>query len=151
MVRRIRDIDEETAQLAIDSCRNNEVTLLLSTYPQLLAIKRLLDDKEYKEQVIQMAHGEIELDMDSILVCSVSRSHSQYRDKIQELREALQDDDDDMESEGEDWNQRGEASRSALQDDESDDTHSSQKRSHEEGKSDRKLPRLTLDDALIMV
>ena len=93
-----------------------------------------------------MAHGEIELDMDSILVFSLSPSYLQYRDKIQELREALQDDDDDMESEGEgeDWNQRGESNRSALQDDNSDNASSSQKRSHEEGKSDRKLPRLTL-------
>ena len=112
-----------------------------------------MDDKEYKEQVEKMAHGEIELDMDSILVFSLSPSYPQYRDKIQELREALQDDDDDMESEGEgeDWNQRGKSNRSALQDDNSDNASSSQKRSHEEGKSDRKLPRLTLDDALIMV
>lgn len=151
-MRRIRDIDAETAQLAIDSCRNNEVTLLPWTQPQLLAIKRLMDDKKYKGQVIQMAHGEIEMDMDSILVFSLSLSHSQYRDKIQELREALQDDDDDMESDGEDWNQNGEAGPSDLQGDDSDNACSlSQKRSHEEGKSDRKLPRLTLDDALIMV
>ena len=110
-----------------------------------------MDDKEYKQQVIQMAHGEIELDMDSILVFPASPSHSQYRDKIQELREALQEEDDDMESDGEDWNQRGEAGNAGLQGDYSDDASSSQKRSHEEGKSDRKLPRLTLDDALIMV
>ena len=57
----------------------------------------------------------------------------------------------ESEGEGEDWNQRGESNRSALQDDDSDNACSSQKRSHEEGRSDRKLPRLTLDDALIMV
>ena len=74
-MRRIRDIDEETAQLAIDSCRNNEVSPLCSSESQLLAIKRLMDDKEYKEQVTQMAHGEIEMDMDSILVSSAPPSH----------------------------------------------------------------------------
>ena len=56
-----------------------------------------------------------------------------------------------MESDGEDWTQRGETGKSAAQDDGSDDEAYSHKRSHEEWKSDRKLPRLTLDDALIMV
>ncbi|KNB45041.1 MYB family protein [Blastocystis sp. subtype 4] len=134
VLNRIKDIDEKTAKLAIESCRNNE----------LLAIKRLMDDPDYKDTVTKMAHNEIEVDMDAIL----------YRDRIQELREALRDDgesDRDNDDEGDDWDQCGRYYSRNDDDDESDHSHSSRKRHHEDDKSDRKHPRLNLDDALIML
>ena len=120
---------------------------------QLLAIKRLMDDPNYKDTVIKMAHDEIEVDMDAILVYNGCKSEVQYRDRIQELREALRDDgesDRDSDDEGDDWDQCGRYF-SRNDDDESDHSYSSRKRHHEDDKSDRKHPRLNLDDALIMV
>lgn len=132
VLNRIKDIDEKTAKLAIESCRNNE----------LLAIKRLMDDQDYKSTVIKMAHNEMEVDMDAIL----------YRDRIQELRDALKEDgesDHDSDDEGDDWSQRGRSY--SRNDEDSDHSHSSRKRHHDEDKSDRRHPRLNLDDALIML
>ena len=64
----IKDIDEKAAELAIDSCHGNEVSVLWGPEGELLAIKRLLDDSEYKSDVVGMAKGEKEMDMDAILV-----------------------------------------------------------------------------------
>ena len=121
---------------------------------QLLAIKRLMDDPDYKDTVTKMAHNEIEVDMDAILVYNGCKSEVQYRDRIQELREALRDDgesDRDNDDEGDDWDQCGRYYSRNDDDDDSDHSHSSRKRHHEDDKSDRKHPRLNLDDALIMV
>ena len=66
------EIGENAAQLAIDSCKNNEVFLRFSflSFLQLLAIKRLLEDTKYRETVIAMSNGEIPMDLDSIMVCA---------------------------------------------------------------------------------
>ena len=54
--------------------------------------------------------------------------------------------------EGDDWGERRKKYHNASHSgDESDHSSGSRKRSHAEGKSERKLPRLNLDDALIMV
>ena len=99
-----------------------------------------------------MAHNEMEVDMDAILVGNESYNELQYRDRIQELRDALKEDgesDHDSDDEGDDWSQRGRSY--SRNDEDSDHSHSSRKRHHDEDKSDRRHPRLNLDDALIMV
>ena len=66
----------------------------------------------------------------------------------------MQDDEDDLEEddEGDDWGERRKRHHHVSHSgDESDHSSGSRKRSHPEGKSERKLPRLNLDDALIMV
>ncbi|CBK22521.2 uncharacterized protein [Blastocystis hominis] len=145
----VPDISEDAAQLAIDSCRNNE----------LLAIKRLLEDADFKTTVVAMSSGEMPIDLPSIM----------YKDKRHELLEALEWDPEEREDKDDKENWELSSSSQLLYDLDLP-SPSSRRRSPtanggnggnsgnsgnsssagSEGK-DRKVPRLSLDDALIML
>lgn len=110
-----------------------------------------MDDEDFKNTVIKMASGEMELDLDSIYVCFLCHVNVQYRDKKQEMREALASDSDidtDLDDNDVFIVRDRPTHRKVNKEEYSDDCYVDKGEYHSR---ERKGPRLLLDDALIMV
>lgn len=59
-------MDDKTAEIALECCNNNEVNVRFPDHPQILLSRRIRDDPSLLQRILDMGSGKVPLDMKSI-------------------------------------------------------------------------------------